>query len=43
MKNKKASKGDKKAKTLKPGKSIEKKQPLTSFNYGSIEISYKPQ
>jgi hypothetical protein len=43
MKIKKASKGHKKGKTLKAGKSIEKKQPLTSLNYGTIEWQYSKQ
>ncbi len=42
---KKASKGHTKGKTLKPGKSIEKKQPLESisFNYGSSGVTYTQQ
>jgi hypothetical protein len=43
---KKASKGRTKGKTLKPGKSLEKKQPLTetiTFNYGSTGVVYKQQ
>ena len=43
---KKARKGLTKGKTLKPGKSLEKKQPLTetaTFTYGSSGVVYKPQ
>jgi hypothetical protein len=45
MKIKKASKGHTKGKTLKPGKSIEKKQPLEniSFNFGGPKVTYTPQ
>lgn len=46
MKIKEASKGRTKGKTLKPGKSLEKKQPLTeniSLNYGGPKFTYTPQ
>jgi hypothetical protein len=32
-----------KGKNLKPGKSIEKKQPLTTFNYGGPKVTYNNQ
>jgi hypothetical protein len=32
-----------KGKTLKPAKSLEKKQPLTSFNYGGPKQDYPQQ
>jgi hypothetical protein len=41
MKIKKASKGRTKGKTLKRGKSIEKKQPLTTFEYGTMAWKYQ--
>jgi hypothetical protein len=43
---KKASKERTKGKTLKPGKSLEKKQPLSetvTFTYGNTAVVYKPQ
>jgi hypothetical protein len=46
MKIKKANKGHTKGKTLKPGKSLEKKQPLKeniSFNYGGPKVIYTAQ
>lgn len=43
MKIKKASKGHTKGKTLKSGKSIGKKEPLTSLNYGKIQWQYTQQ